>query len=254
MWCAWLQFADDGSYSFELVRGRGAPDEEKVNALAKLLFEGLLEVGYVIHLAEKYDDEWLREYVETRGFVGKLHKRIGDFGEVLAGAAICDNEGLTEPLPKLRYRVRTDLPMHLTDTFSVKVEEGEITVFCYTSVKSGVTRPPASVAVAGYKQLLDDAALEHPEILYLISENLYRQGRWDDLDRLERAMTATAPTPKAYRLASLFERDEWREDMLSELEDFDRTLDDFVCYVVLLENMRQTVEASYRLATEMCFK
>ena len=254
MWCAWLRFtSDDDSFSFRLFRGGGSADEEKMRALGDLLFDGLLEVTYVKRLAEKYGETALGKYLEARGFRGKLGKRVGDFGEVLAGAAICENESLTQLVQKLRYRERADWPMRLTDVFSVRVEGADITAFCFTSVKSGVTHPAATVGVEGYKQLLDDSKSEHPEILHFVSENLFRQDLWEELLRLEQAMTSDSPTPKIYRLALIFDRDQWREDILTELGESEQTLDDFVVYAVLLERMRDIVEASYSLATERCF-
>jgi len=253
-WCAWLRFVEDEpSFTFRVLRGEGPQDDERVSAAGDLLLDGLLEVAYLENLARKYGDAAVQQYLDARGFKGKLSKRVGDFGEVLAGAAICENETLTQPIRKLRYRERADWAMRLSDVFSLRVEGTDITAFCYMSVKSGVTRPKREVAVDGYDQLLEDNAQEHPEVLFFVAEQLARQGRWEEIDRLDRAITSAVPTPKMFRLALVFDRDQWRDDLLMELDDREQVLEDFAVYVVRLEHMREVVERAYGLATERCF-
>src|SRR5207245_11776746 len=90
---------------------------------------------------------------------------------------ICDHECLLHPICKLRYRERSDWAMRLTDVFTIRMVDGDISEFDFASVKSGITKPPTGIAVQGYEQLQDDAEIERPEILFFASEQLYRQGR-----------------------------------------------------------------------------
>jgi hypothetical protein len=248
-----IDFEDDDSYKFPITRGHASEPDKLQETVSDLLYRCLLEIDYVAGLLKEHGEAAVERYLGSRGFIGELPKRVGDFGEVLAGSVICELEEQTLPIYKLRYRERADWSMRLTDVFSIQSDAERITAFCFTSVKSGVTRPTVNVALEGYKQLLDDFEHEHPQILGFISEQLFRQNRFDELTLFDSAMSARYEIQKLYRLFLVFDAIIWNNRLIDTLAETEDIIKDFKCYVLLVDAMRNLVEDCYRAATDRCF-
>ena len=153
----WYGFAEEDAYTFALKRGNLSDSKDVQEALSGKLALALVDPKFVEHILAVCGQDEVRAYVESRGVGIKLNTRVGDFGEVVAADVLESTEGLSVPIFKLRYRETTAWAMRLTDVFAVRhADDGEIEAFCFTSAKAGVTRPPRSVAVEGYQQLVTD--------------------------------------------------------------------------------------------------
>ena len=236
------------------MRGSFYTDDSAREFYGGLLYEGLLEVGYVEGLLDRFGQRGVRAYLSSRGFVGKLSTRVGDFGEVLAGALLQNEESLEQPIPKLRYREKATWNMRLTDVFALGIVDDRIESFCFASVKSGTTTPDPKVGVSGYAQLREDAQVEYPEIFWFVSEQLYRQSRFEEVTRLDDALLSVQPLPKRYRLILVFDSERWREEVLTLLDEgFEDGLLDFKTYLLTCPAMRDVVEVSYKIATDRSY-
>jgi hypothetical protein len=251
---SWYALTKDEQYSFELLRGAMLPNEDLSGRIGGALYEGLIEVGYVKGLLERLGQSAVADYLDRRGFVGELSKRVADFGEIIAGSLLRDEEGLEQPIRKLRYRDNATWSMRLTDVFAVAVVNGQIEALCFASVRSGVTPPSATVATSGYQQLIEDYRVEHPEIFFFTSEQLYREGRLAELKRFDRVLSSPRDVHRRFRLLLIFDSKAWKEEVLSELDDnLDDDLPEFRTYLLVCDSMRQLVESCYQMATSKCY-
>lgn len=252
---SWYTLTKDEQYSFELLRGSMLLSHGPKNQIAAALYEGLIEVGYVKGLLERLGQQAVAQYLDKRGFVGKLSKRVADFGEIVAGNLLGDEEGLKKPIHKLRYRDKATWSMRLTDVFTIMVVKDQIEALCFASVKSGVTSPDGGVAVSGYQQLIEDHKVEHPEILFFTSEQLFREGRFAEAEQFDRVLSSRGDVQRRFRLLLIFDRKAWKEEALSELNDhLDADLPEFRAYLLVCDSMRELVEGCYEIATSRCYQ
>lgn len=252
---SWYAITKDEQYSFELVRGSMLPSDSLKDQIATALYEGLIEVGYVKGLLERLGQTAVAQYLDKRGFVGTLSKRVADFGEIVAGNLLSDEEGLKQLIHKLRYRDKATWSMRLTDVFTVVVVNDQVEALCFASVKSGVTSPKTAVAVSGYQQLIEDYRVEHPEILFFTSEQLYREGRFTEAELFDRVLSSRGDVQRRFRLLLIFDRNAWKEEALSELDDnLDGDLPEFRAYLLVCDSMRELVDGCYQIATSRCYE
>jgi len=252
---SWYNLTKDEQYSFELLRGSMLLGPVLEKQIADGLYEGLIEVGYVRGLLERLGQQAVAQYLAKRGFVGKLSKRVADFGEIVAGKLLGDEEGLQQPIHKLRYRDKADWSMRLTDVFTIAVVKDQIESLCFASVKSGVTSPDGDVAVSGYQQLIEDNKVEHPEILFFTDEQLYREGRFDEVEQFDRVLSSRGDVQRKFRLVLVFDSKAWKEKVLSELNDnLGVELPEFRAYLLVCDSMRELVEHCHQIATSRCYE
>ena len=251
---SWYSLTKDEQYSFELLRGSMLLSQGLKNQIATALYEGLIEVGYVEGLLERLGQQAVAQYLAKRGFVGKLSKRVADFGEIVAGKLLGDEEGVKQPIHKLRYRDKATWSMRLTDVFTIVMVKDQIEALCFTSVRSGITSPNSDVAVSGYQQLVEDHKVEHPEILFFASEQLYREGLFAEVEQFDRVLSSRGDVQRRFRLVLVFDRKAWKEKALSQLNDhLSAELPEFRAYLLVCDSMRELVEGCYQVATARCY-
>lgn len=243
----WYGFAEDAAYAFALKRGNLHNSKDVHDELSRKLALALVDPKFVEHILTACGQDEVRAYLESRGVGIKLNTRVGDFGEVVAADVLETTEGLAVPIFKLRYRETTAWAMRLTDVFAVRhADDGEIEAFCFTSAKAGVTRPPRSVAVEGYQQLVADERDASPEILWFVRERLFEAGQYEECARFDRVSGRPGSVTRLFRLVLVFDSALWNEAALAELNDaLTPLLREFRAYVVLTPELRSRVEECY---------
>ncbi|MGE3537816.1 MAG: hypothetical protein AB7N91_10335 [Candidatus Tectimicrobiota bacterium] len=239
----------DDRYHFALQRGTLLAGDPITEFLAALLARCLTDPEFVARMLQQSGPAVLAAYLASRGFPEKMNLRVGDFGEVLAGVVLESEEALIQPILKLRYRETSTWAMRLTDVFSIRIEDDEITGLCFCSVKAGITPPPQNVALDGYDQLVKDFNRPKPEILFFTQERLWDARDFDQLERFDRVAALPAPVDRLYRLILIFDQEVWKESVIEQLHEH-RTQDlpDFAAYLLLGTALRDTVSLCYALA------
>ena len=180
---------------------------------------------------------------------------MANFGEVIFGRLIEEEERFIRPIEKLRYTFNRDWSPHLTDVFALVIEDDAITQFVYSEVKSGTTRPKSEVGAQGYADLLKTSRQAIPEILYFTHERLDESQRNEDRDHLGNAMFQEDPIPSLFRLGLVFDEDVWHGAVMEEVETaFEKDpLPDgaFVCYLVIKADLRSLVNDSFEKMEEL---
>ena len=251
----WYEVVDRDSEPFNLIRVSIAGGSETTDTLGQFLLQGLTDTNYLGRLLCQGGYPRVAEYVQERRVPTKLNIRVANFGEVVVGHLIEEEENLLRPIEKLRYTFNHDWSPHLTDVFAVLIENDEIVAFAYCEVKAGTTTPNADVGAKAYDDLIKIWREKMPEILYFTSERLLEAQRLEDWERLDRAMYTASSIPELLRLALVFDEVAWSDSVLDAIADAVEQdpppPHSFVCYLVTRTNLRTLVEDSFRKMAEL---
>lgn len=247
----WYEITSDTAESFDLQRGRLVDTSH----LGEFLLHGLADTELLAEISKRHGLMQVEQYLRTRRISPKLNIRVGDFGEVTAGRILEDEESLLRPIEKLRYVFNKDWSPHLTDVFAVQIAADEITAFAYCEVKAGTTRPKPTVPADGYRDLLKAWRDNAPAILHFTAERLFEAQRYDDYDRLDRALARGTAMPQLLRLVLVYDEGVWSDDLLDDLRSAisadNAAGSAFRCYLVTQAEFRGLVDAAYDRLIEL---
>ena len=245
----WYELQADDTYRFELQRGVLADSPALENAVGPFLLNSLVNVDHLKGIFQRAGLRAAAEHFEAH-VASRENVRIGDFGEVVAGHLLEEEEHLSRPIEKLRYRESTDWPMKLTDVFCVRVDGEQFVGFVFGESKAGTTPPGSSLGKDAYRQIHRDIEGDEPKILFFTLDRLF-----DNLDvtaytQLDDAMHRIPPVPRALRLVFVFDSDSWRESVFNGLDDGIESeeielADDFKCYLLTRDDLREAIAGAY---------
>ena len=250
----WYNVKNDTTYVFELRRGVLTDSPAVEQTVGGFLLDSLANVDLLKAIFQRAGltaaVSYFDAHVANRDIV-----RIGDFGEVVAGHLLEDEEGLKRLIEKLRHRESPDWSMKLTDVFCVKYQEERIISFFFGEAKAGSTVPKDSLGQQAYKQVYGEVEDEEPQILFFTLDRLVESNRHEAYVQLDEAMHHTPPLPRALRVVFVFDENAWREDILDTLnEDFtsgELTLaKDFRCYVLTRNGLKDVIRGAYAEARQ----
>lgn len=251
----WYTVKEDASYGFDLQRGFLADSPIIEETAGKFLLSGLADVGVLQKTLERLGLNAAATYFAAH-VARRENVRIGDFGEVITGHLLEEEEKVTRPIEKLRYRESPVWPMKLTDVFCVQEENDRIIRFVFGEAKAGTTSPSTALGRDAYQQLSRDIQDEEPPILFFTLDRLHNSNNLLAYLRLQDAMHMTPPVPRALRLVFVFDKDCWRESVLSSLDENlnsgELTLaDDFRCYVLMRDRLKEVILGAYANASRI---
>ena len=252
---AWYRVAGTEEETFpitEVVIEEGAGVEEQCT---RFLLEGLADTDRMAGILARHGQEKVSDFIRGHKTPTRLSARVANFGEVILGRLLENEEGFIRPIEKLRYTFNRDWSPHLTDVFALVVTNDTITHFVYSEVKSGTTRPNSEVGADGYTDLIKTSRQDIPEILYFTHERLDEGQRYEDRDRLEKAMFQEDRIPSLFRLGLVFDEGVWHGAIMDAVEtafEHDPLPDGtFACYLVTKTDLRSLVNDSFEKMEEL---
>ena len=245
----WYTVFKDEAYEFELLRGLLGDSPMVENTVGPFLLSGLADMDVLNRILNQVGIPDAAKYFAAH-VANKDSVRIGDFGEVIAGHLLEEEEGLERPIEKLRFRESPTWPMKLTDVFCIRVEDGRISTFVFGEAKAGTTPPPTLLGKNAYQQIYRDIQDEEPQILFFTLDRLHSAKNNEAYLQLEEAMHRSTPVPRALRLVFVFDNECWKEDLLESLDEQFSTgelvlSDDFKCYVLTREGLKEVITDAY---------
>ena len=102
----------------------GSGIEEKFGGF---LLEGLADTDHLAGIMSRHGREKVSEFIRGHKVPSRLNIRVGNFGEVLLGRLLEEEESFIRPIEKLRYTFNRDWSPHLTDVFALVIEDDAIT-------------------------------------------------------------------------------------------------------------------------------
>ena len=250
----WYFVEEDTSYNFDLQRGILASSPSVEQVVGGFLLSGLANVELLKSILHRVGLTAAANYFDAH-VASRQTVRIGDFGEVVAGHLLEDEEGVKQLIEKLRHRESPNWPMKLTDVFCVRFQDERIVSFVFGEAKAGTTTPNVALGQEAYKQVYQDFEDEEPQILFFTLDRLVEGNRLDAYTQLDEAMHRAAPVPRSLRLVFVFDEEAWRDDILDALnDDFasgDLTLaNDFRCYVLTRHGLKDVIGGAYAEAQQ----
>ena len=251
----WYELSDRSNGPFTLVRASIIGSSDTTETLGRFLLDGLTDTDYLAALTARHGFGRAADYIQERRVPSKLNIRVADFGEIVSGHLLEEEECLLRPIEKLRYTFNHEWSPHLTDIFAVLIEDDEISTFAFCEVKAGTTPPDADAGAKGYRDLLKTSREKTPEILHFTAERLWEAQRFDHYDRLDRAMSSPTPVPQLLRLVLVFDQLAWSDSVLDHVATAfaqdPPSNDSFVCYLVTRPGLRSLVDESFGKMSEI---
>ena len=235
----------NSTYSFEVTDLKEEISKKPSSAeLAELLRDSYWDPDHLANLVGRYGgeavrDKFLRAHDKTR-----LSVRRGDFGEALSVEYLKKVEGYLVPVMKLRHKIVSNQTLPGTDCVAVKLsEEEEIIEVAFVESKLR-TSADTSVAVKGAKQLKQDADSTTPEILTFIARRLH-EINGPLARRFESYIFDRNTELDTYLLIIFYERAQWRERVLINLEDEAIDLEPLHVYVANIDDLKQMSDTAF---------
>ena len=251
----WYKVDKDTSYRFELRRGVLGDSPEVEQTVGGFLLNGLASAEQLKGILGRVGLTAAVKHFDAH-VASKENVRIGDFGEVVAGHLLEDEEKVVRLIEKLRHRESPDWPMKLTDVFAVNVEHERIVGFLFGEAKAGTTTPNTALGQEAYGRVEQDIEDEEPQILFFTLDRLLNTNDQKAYLQLEEAMHRRPPVPRTSRLIFVFDAKVWREEILEALHDdlVSGELDleeGFKCYVLTRDGLREVITGAYAEAGRM---
>lgn len=260
---SWLKYEERGNveYKFEVMAAteKLKPDDLIINYLARQLILAhqspeMLKVEYQLLVEDTEDVDLLilKQYVEEEILpsTDRVPTRVGNFGEILAAIMLMEFEDYWFPIYKLRFRVKKDWSMRLTDICLFKTDGLEKPLVCFGEVKTKSTGCDKKLAVKGHSSLSKDNALDYPEILRFICTWLFEKGMRSEAELLSRIRLDKIAYDKKHRLFLVHNKNDWTDEILEKLEEckLDERLVDFTLIIVLIVDLRAVIDEVYSRA------
>ena len=151
----WYNVDGDTGYRFELRRGVLGSSPAVEQTVGEFLLNGLANVEQLRDILRRVGLTAAVRHFDAH-VAPKENIRIGDFGEVVAGHILEDEENVVRLIEKLRHRETPDWSMKLTDVFAVNVENDRIVGFLFGEAKAGTTTPNTALGRDAYRRTHQD--------------------------------------------------------------------------------------------------
>lgn len=230
-------------------RGVMADSPALENVVGPFLLNSLVNMAHLKGIFQRAGLSAAAEYFEAH-VASSENVRIGDFGEVIAGHLLKEEEDVSRPIEKLRYRESPDWSMKLTDVFCVRVDDDRFVGFIFGESKAGTTPPRNSLGKDAYRQIHRDIEGDEPKILFFTLDRLLDNRDIKGYSQLDDAMHRVPPVPRALRLVFVFDSNSWRESVFDGLDDGIESeeielADDFKCYLLTRDDLREAIAGAY---------
>lgn len=212
--------------------------------LRSLLTQTAFSQSFLHRVEQELGWQRLRSIVENRGPKSVKVQR-GDFGEVLAVAALEQFHGYVIPVPKLRYKITADQTQPSTDALALRVNQNRIVEVCFVESKLRTTSSP-TCAVEGYTQLYRDYGKEFPDILIFTAQRLQELGHLLNDPFFEYLSRREEKQIDSFSLHLCWEAGAWSESVLQNLEELPPQLKDLSLRVTLVKGLGQLTDDLFR--------
>ena len=234
----------DSNFSFEVTDLEETDSVPSHTELANLMGDAYWDTDHLANVAAKYGFEEIRDKILRSRAETMPSVRLGDFGEAVTVEYLKTVEGYHIPVMKLRYKVGANQTLPGTDCIAFRFSDGRLVKVAFVESKLR-TSLDLSVAVAGTKQLQQDADSAASETLTFVARRMRETGH--PLTELVEAYVYGRDTEldEEYLLMILHENATWDERILENLEDESLELEPLHLYIARITGLRQLTDAAF---------
>jgi hypothetical protein len=210
--------------------------------VSELLRESRFDPEFLTDMAEILGWEKVRESIVLGAVPEMTSTKRGDFGEVIVTALLEEAHGYVIPVRKLRFKVTRNQLLTGTDALAIKINnEGRIIEVCFVESKlRTATRNESDriIAVAGCNQLKKDYDSKLPDILQFIAQRLH-ETKDEIFEAFVEYIGTRADTTDidTFCLGLVWDREEWEEQVLQNLEDYTDLVPRLVVHAVRINDL-----------------
>lgn len=258
----WLQNRSRGEHSFKfnIIDVTEVQNIRKDAKFPSWLAEELLVAHKnPEHLKRRYsrrDKKELRDYLDGEVFpqlttVLDKNNRRGDFGEIISSLILRDIYQLETALIKLRYKLNRKKSSFGIDVFGVQSDEdGKVSGLYICETKTKITYDK-QIGVKAHQSLFINETSSINTIADFMSELYYSEGNYDLSDQFDEIVLNNAQFPTDYHIFLVHEKNKWKEDILSVLNDLQDLEQDFTINVLLIDDLDHLSDHSFSLISDV---
>ena len=211
--------------------------------LASLMSNAYWGMDYLSDLAGRYGWNAVKQrFLQARAET-QIKVRRGDFGEALVVQYLKEVEQYHIPLDKLRFKIAANQTLPGTDCIGFKLENARLIEVCYVESKVR-TSLNLSVAVAGARQLRQDADAVMPEILTFVARYMGKANK-PLVELVEQYLFSRDTELDTFKLLVFHEHAAWDERILTYLADEEIRLEPLEVYVARIANLAALSDAAF---------
>ena len=248
-------------YSFQIVHitEKNKPDTAFISYLKKqVLFSYRSLDFFQRHFSTYATDDEIRKYVNKIIPDNKIqldrNVRQGDWGEVLACLIVTYFQNLKVPISKLQWKFNNNKAVLGTDLIAFN-KNGEIKDIHYYEVKTRQNpqekeyirkKERCYISVLAYKSLEKDASSPTSSIANFLEMFYYEKGDFDNSDKFKDITRFPQNYNSYYEIFLIFEKNNFREILLDELEALPPKLSPLKVTLVFVDNLKQLVNKTWQ--------
>jgi hypothetical protein len=249
-------------YSFQTVfiTEKSKPDTAFINYLKEqILFSYRSLSFFQRHFSTFATDDEIRNYVKRiippDNIQLDRNVRQGDWGEVLACLIVTYFQNLIVPINKLQWKFNNSKAVFGTDLIAFN-KNGEIKDIHYYEIKT--RQKPHNkenikkgkeryyISVLAYKSLEKDASSPTSSIANFLEMFYYEKEDFDNSDKFRDITRFPEKYNSYFEIFLIFERNNFREILLDELEALPPILSPLKVTLVFVDNLKRLVDKTWQ--------
>ena len=243
----WLESDAAPQTSYRLLTyGELARPDDAAARLARMVVEAKSRTASLARLLSRVG--WMTESARLSPSK-RPQLRHGDFGEVLTIGMLDAFDGIPVPVMKLRVQMDPEQSLHGADVVGFALSDSPnglvLDSLEFVEVKCQTTRHK-DVVFRAHEQLKNDAEGNFQDTLEFIFQRLDELGEVSLLEAFEEYLASRQDGPGGnYRLVIVSTSEVWQDDEIAELPDEPDRLSPLRIDIVLVDEMRQLIDATW---------
>jgi len=255
----WLTYQPETKpyvFSFIRVTEKNKPDINMIKLLQeKLIFSYGTEKYYSRYFEENSTEEEIRKFVIDKVIPAENNQfdknvRQGDWGEILASLIVVYFQNLEIPINKLQWKFHKDKSVFCTDLIAFNNADKIEDIYYYEiKTRQNPDKKEESkqfISVLAYNSLLKDAESPSDAIVNFLYKLYIEKEKYKTADKFKDIMKNPHKYNKKYEIFLIVESTKFNTNMLDELNLLQPTLYPLNVTIVLIDNLKQLVENTWK--------
>lgn len=264
----WLkeELRDRVELTFDVVNiseQRSVIDQIKYT-IAEELLKGFCSVDELKHRFHNKPQEYLRKTIMEKTFPDKTAPYgvyWGDWGELFCGLFLTRFKDHSIPVYKMRFKENRNQSVRSLDLLTFDEVFGDVyfneiktktRALQSEEVEIGDTKVKRKdvLAFKAYKELEHQVNNNCCDVLETLAKKCRVEKNYDMADMFDQLIMSNYNAPRGV-IFLLFDKQHWKEELLSFLNDQNPQLTNFHVVVILIENLYSLVDETYALTLEV---
>ncbi len=252
----WLNYEEqEDKYVFKLnhVTEAKSPDDKIISYLKEQIITSYRNIEfYKYHLEEATEDE-IRDYIKNQVIPAKKYQidknvRQGDWGEILSALIVSYFQDLEVPITKLQWKINKDKAVFGTDLIAYNKGD-KINDLYYYEIKTRIhphkkelKKPNRNyITVIAHNTLLKDENSPTETIADFLERLYFEKEDYDNAKKFKDIVKNPQNYNKSFELFFIIEKENFTDNILSELENLPPQLDPLNVTLIFIDNLKQLV-------------